>query len=393
MYPAVLMWHPDIAASLIDYRYDRLDSAYAKAKSYEPPFSGAMFAWESAYTGVETTLPTFGMGEREQHISGDISLAVWQYYRATKNDTWLKLTGYPILKGVADFWVSKVEVDGGEVGHIHDVIPPDEYADHVSDSVFTNAVAMMSLDFAVKASKVLGEQAGGKWASIRDTIVILFDEKQKIHPEYRGYNGEKIKQADAILLGFPLGLNMTEEVWGNDLRYYEERTDENGPAMTWGMHAIGHIYLNEKEEAAKTFNRSFAYIQPPFGVWSETVSGQGATNFITGAGGFLQTVLFGWPRLRLEDDGISMHPTCLENAKSWKLRKLAYLGSGLSVSHFCADGSTIVELVSAGGAGLTLVRPNQPPVDLVIGKPIQSLGGPMKVVASSKYSSLRGSRS
>lgn len=386
------MWHPSIAASLIDYRYDRLDAAYAKAKSYNPPFNGAMFPWESAYTGVETTLPTFGMGEREQHISGDIAFAVWQYYRATRNDTWLKLTGYPILKGVADFWVSKVEVDVNEVGHIHDVIPPDEYADHVSDSVFTNAVAIMSLDFALKTSQILGEQPGEKWASIRDSIIIIFDEKRQFHPEFEGYTGEKIKQADAILLGFPLGLNMTGDVWGNDLRYYEQRTDENGPAMTWGMHSIGHIQLDEKEEAAKLFNRSFAYIQPPFGVWSETVTGQGATNFITGAGGFLQTVIFGWPRLRLEDDGISINPTCPENAKSWKLRKLAYLGSALSISHFCAEGSTIIGLVSAGKVGLTLVRPYQQPTNLIIGKSIQFPAGPARIVASSKYSSLRGSR-
>lgn len=45
--------------------------------------------------------------------------------------------------------------------------------------------------------------------------------------------GSEVKQADAILVGFPLGLPMSPEVRRNDLECYEAVTDPHGPAMTW----------------------------------------------------------------------------------------------------------------------------------------------------------------
>lgn len=78
MYPPILFLYPDLAASLIQYRYDRLEGAREKARSYTPPYSGVMFPWESAYSGGETCPYFAGTGLREIHISGDVSFAVWQ---------------------------------------------------------------------------------------------------------------------------------------------------------------------------------------------------------------------------------------------------------------------------------------------------------------------------
>lgn len=101
MYPPLLYLHPEIAHSLIDYRFNRLEGARIKAASYDPPFSGTMFPWESAFSGVETC-PTFAAtGLREDHISGDISFAVWQLWLMGGHRNWLKSVGYPILTGVA----------------------------------------------------------------------------------------------------------------------------------------------------------------------------------------------------------------------------------------------------------------------------------------------------
>ncbi len=36
----------------------------------------------------------------------------------------------------------------------------------------------------------------------------------------QGYKNETIKQADVVLLGFPLGFNMSAAVRKNDLEYY-----------------------------------------------------------------------------------------------------------------------------------------------------------------------------
>lgn len=53
MSPGILLLYPDIAQSLMTYRYNRLAGARFKATTYAPPYSGAMFPWESATSGTE----------------------------------------------------------------------------------------------------------------------------------------------------------------------------------------------------------------------------------------------------------------------------------------------------------------------------------------------------
>ena len=76
--------------SLMLYRFSRLDGAREKAKSYSPPYQGAMFPWKSVQSGVETYPEWAATGLREQHISADISLSAWQYYSVTKDIAWMK---------------------------------------------------------------------------------------------------------------------------------------------------------------------------------------------------------------------------------------------------------------------------------------------------------------
>jgi hypothetical protein len=47
-----------------------------------------------------------------------------------------------------------------------------------------------------------------------------------------------IKQADVVLLNYPLNWNMPADVQENDLVIYENITNPDGPAMTWGMFTI-----------------------------------------------------------------------------------------------------------------------------------------------------------
>lgn len=63
--------------------------------------------------------------------------------------------------------------------------------------------------------------------------------------------------------------------------------------MTWAMHVVAWLELREPVKAAEIWNQSWANAKMPFGVWTETPTG-GTTNFITGAGGFLQALLFGY---------------------------------------------------------------------------------------------------
>lgn len=341
MYPPLLNLQPSISQSLIKYRFDRLDGARQKAKSYNPPFSGTMFPWESAYSGLETC-PTFAStGLREDHISGDIAFAVWQEYCARGDLNWLREIGYPILSGVSEFWMSiatyKTDANGVASAHINNIIPPDEYADHKDDSVYTNFIAIQSLKYTVQAANLLNINCEecNSYTKLSNDLVILFDSDLGIHPEYYNYRGQKIKQADVVMLHYPLGMEMTNEIHKADLDYYSSRTDSNGPAMTWGMHSIGYNELGEYTTADKFFNMSFQdNIQQPLHVWSETPNGN-AANFITGAGGFLQSVLSGYFGFRLTVDNLSFTPICIEHSTYLKVRSFDYMNMKFNFEYWC----------------------------------------------------------
>jgi len=101
MYPPLLMFHPDIARSLLDYRVDRLDKA--KQNAFLHGYRGAMFPWESDDTGTEATPTWASSGTLEHHITGCVNMACWDYYRVTKDIDWLRDKGWLLLKETADF--------------------------------------------------------------------------------------------------------------------------------------------------------------------------------------------------------------------------------------------------------------------------------------------------
>ena len=361
MFPGVLLTHPDVANSLLQYRLARLPGARDKARSYSPPFAGAMFPWESAYTGEETCPSWAPTGTREIHINGDIAAAVWSFWKATldASDGWLTATAWPLLEGIADFWMSKLALDnvGAPAGaplSLLDVIPPDEYADHVNNSAFTNFGAIQALTYAARVAQLLGKPAStyAAWVDAAARIVIPYNATGNWHPEYDGYPlGRQIKQADVVLLGFPLCAvhpSITPASRAADLAIYAAVTDHNGPAMTWGAHAVGYIELGAGFEAlaAANFNLSFANAQPPFDVWTETPSG-GTPNFLTGAGGFLQTAFQGYSGLRLNDSALTLTPALPVGAAVMQLRGIAYLGARLDVAYDAATLRVTVQTAPA----------------------------------------------
>ena len=52
----------------------------------------------------------------------------------------------------------------------------------------------------------------------------------------------KAKQADTIMLGYPLGVDMPAAVRKHDLDYYANHTG-GGPSMTWSMYGNFDMWL------------------------------------------------------------------------------------------------------------------------------------------------------
>lgn len=321
MFPLLLLFNQDISRSLVNYRYERLDAAKKRATNYG--YKGAMFPWESDDTGEEATPPFALTGPFEHHITADIGIAFWNYFRVTGNTVWLREKGYPVLKEVADFWVSRVVKNEDGTFSINNVVGANEFAPNVNDNAFTNGAAKTSLQFAVKAAQKLGITPNPEWQKVAAGIKIhkLPDGTTK---EHSLYNGEIIKQADANLLSYPLEIvNKSEDIL-KDLKYYEPKLAKEGPAMGKSIFSVLYARLGDADNAFRLFKASYVpNQQKPFGALSETAVSN-FSYFATGAGGMLQTILFGFGGLHFTDEGIIQKNPVLP--KQWKSLTLKGIG-------------------------------------------------------------------
>ena len=145
---------------------------------------------------------------------------------------------------------------------------------------------------------------------------MLYDRRMDYNLQYDGYNlSIPIKQADVALLGYPLQYaNIRSSTRKNNLNLYSNLTRDNGPAMTFSMHAIGHLDIDAISPCEQMFNRTYVpYVRSPYFVWNEYVDGVsgGASNFITGAGGFLQLIVYGYAGIRINTNSLSIQNTQL----------------------------------------------------------------------------------
>ncbi|KAJ3595880.1 hypothetical protein NHX12_002292 [Muraenolepis orangiensis] len=327
MYPAIALFYPRLARSVLEYRVRTIDGA--KDNAQKQGYKGIKFPWESAVSGREVC-PEDIYGEQEIHINGDVSLAFQHYLYLTRDlSMFTEGQGSEVIWGVADYWVSRVTWNEKDQSyHLLGVMPPDEYYYNINNSVYTNTVAKFSLEFAVELANLLQYPAPKEWQEVADRMRIPFDEKFQYHPEFDGYiKGHPVKQADTVMLGYPLGLPMTPEVRRNDLEAYEQVTDRDGPAMTWGIFAVGWLELGEAEKAQKLLEKCFDNIQGPFQVWSESSDGSGAVNFLTGMGGFLQAVLFGYTGFRIQQERLAFKPLLPNDMPELCIRGVSYLGN------------------------------------------------------------------
>ncbi len=327
MYPPLLVLQPDMARSLLEYRFERLEAA--KQNAFAHGYEGAMYPWESAADGAEDT-PVWALtGPFQHHITGCVGWAFWKYYEVTKDKEWLRTRGYPVLKEVADFWTSRVERTGPGNYEIKNVVGANEWEENIDNDAFTNGMAITALRYAVEAAQALEISPDPDWDHVANNIII-HQFPDGTTRENKTYAGVEIKQADVNLLAYPLSVVSDPEQIKKDLEYYESRISKTGPAMGPAILSILYNRLGDAKKAAELFEQSYQPNEvPPFGVLAETAGG---TNpyFATGAGGMLQAVIFGFGGVKITEKGIiqeqsSLHPT-------WK--RLLLKGIGIEEETF-----------------------------------------------------------
>jgi len=354
MLPFYLFTDPPAARALLMYRYHTLGAARWKAKAHG--YQGALYAWESADTGEETTpravvaldgrvVPIL-TGEQEHHISADVAYAVWQYWRATGDDDFMVDAGSDILVETARFWASRAQMEADGHAHIRAVIGPDEYHDTVDDNAYTNVMARWNLDRAADAVAILkrvrpsdwkrmsarlalGEDEPAAWRRIAAALVTGFHPDSGLFEQFEGYFGleevdvishrscampidvclgperirqsKAIKQADVVALCALLWDEWPRAVHEANFNYYEPRT-AHGSSLSPALHALVAARLGDGA-LARSYLRQAGEID-----LANNMGNAAGGVHIAALGGLWQAAVFGVAGLRLREDGIALDP-------------------------------------------------------------------------------------
>lgn len=348
-----LTW-PEAARALLLYRYHTL--AGARSKAAKMGYRGAFFAWESADTGEETTpekiIDPNGRvievlcGKQEWHIVADVAYAVWQYWQSTGDDGFLLDAGAEILLDTARFWASSAVEERLGQFHIRGVIGPDEYHEHIDDSVFTNMMARWNLERAAELIHMveerwpdrwrqlseelaLGDEELSRWQQVAAGLVIPADASGRLLEQFDGYFGleeidigqyagrtvpmdivlgrertqgsQVIKQADVVALLALLPDAFDRETAEANFQYYEQRCG-HGSSLSYAMHAVVAARLGQIDLAWRYFHATSLTDLGP-----TTVPTAGGIR-IAAQGGLWQAAVLGFAGLRVAADGLRLQP-------------------------------------------------------------------------------------
>jgi trehalose/maltose hydrolase-like predicted phosphorylase len=286
MFPPLVVLHPELALPMVAFRSRTREAALQNAK--RNGYRGAMYPWEADPHGAECT-PRFAFqnATSENHVNGDVALAAWQYWQATGDRKWLEKDAWPILRDTADFWASRVNYDAKQGRYeIGNVVAVKESDIGVSNDAYTNAVAKKNLEVAIAAAHEMKVEPHPEWHKIAEKMYV---------PE-----------SDSPMLWYSLDLPSSPQQVRDALSAVLRHLDggHTGAMMGTEFYPILAAQMGERGLIGPLLEPLvLPYLRPPFQVIAETPDSQN-TNFITGAGAFLQQFVFGYTGLRLGENGL-----------------------------------------------------------------------------------------
>jgi len=307
------LWHfralnalwPKLARQPVRARLGMLPGA--KRRAAELGLAGAWFGWMCDEEGNEIAPHEY---QSEIHVNAWIALAAWESVRRSDDRAWQEEV-FPLLSSIADATCSRAERDADGAWHIRKVVPPDESVAEnkrnpgvCDDNVSTNLAFRGALRAAVACARQLGREPAALWSEVADGLVILAPGSHGIIPEYSGYKGHQIKQADLILAFWPLESEYAEGVILVNLDYYRERCGTGGPLMSAQIDAcirLRHSLGSREEVARDLLTRYRRHVRGAFEVPYECINNSNSL-FLTGCGGLIQAFVHGWFDVRQPED-------------------------------------------------------------------------------------------
>ncbi len=400
MFPLFLYTYPEKAVELMRYRIKTLDGARRKAKTEGAGFKGAFYAWESQETG-DDACTYFNIGDpftkrdlrthfrdKQVHISGDVAIAMWEYFKLTGDDSLLLEGGAEVILECARFYYSYAYFKKDKNRYeILDVIGPDEYHERVNNNAFTSMVAKTTFEIANATVKYLKQEHPDELNALVQKIDIaselpLFaeaadllyvpqpDEKtgvieqfdayyklkdttveelkaKMIHPnEYLGAGQglavptKVIKQADVVLMLSLFGDRYSKEIKQANWEYYEPRT-EHGSSLSACAYAMVAADIGKLDWAYRYFLKTAKIdLEARYKVYVGTIFMGGSHPAANG--GAWMTAVFGFGGVKAGEGQVVINPRLYKKWKSLQFN-IVYKGDRFSIKITKEDVAIIAD--------------------------------------------------
>ncbi|MDE2183687.1 MAG: glycoside hydrolase family 65 protein [Alphaproteobacteria bacterium] len=402
MLPFFLHTYPEKAVELLRYRIRTLDGARRKALTEGAGFKGAFYAWESQETG-DDACTYFNIGDpltkrdlrthfrdKQVHVSGDVAIAMWEYFKLTGDDSLLLQGGAEVILECARFYYSYAYFKKDKNRYeILDVIGPDEYHERVNNNAFTNMVAKATFEIANATAEYLAQNHPKAFRALIDKLAIaqelpLFvdaakllyvpepDPKtglieqfegyfnltdttieelkaKKIHPdEYLGAGQglavptKVIKQADVVMMLNLFKDRYSKEVKRANWEYYEPRT-EHGSSLSPCAYAMLAAEFGNLDVAYRYFMKTAKIdLEARYNIYVGTTFTGGSHPAANG--GAWMAAVFGFGGVSADETHVAIAPRLYRNWKSLRFN-LAYKGDSFTVT----VAQDAVEITGAAG--------------------------------------------
>lgn len=409
--PLFIYTKPEIAQSLLEYRYSTLDEARFRAKELSE--RGALFPWRTI-NGKEASA-YYPAGTAQYHINADIVYGIKKFLDITENKDYLPRAAELVIE-TARMWEGLGEYIPKRDGKfcINGVTGPDEYTALVNNNYYTNIMARLNLSFAVEILRRLKEEDRAayeqvvvrtgldskeirEWQTAAERMYLPYDEEIGIHPQDDSFLNKKIwpiseippekrplllhyhplviyrhqilKQADLVLALFLKGDSFKLAEKRRDFDYYDRLTtgDSSLSACVQSVIAaeVGHekmaynYFIRTARTDLDNVNgnvRDGLHIAAMAGTWTSVVYGFAGMRDYDGVLSFQPHLPKQWERLtfNLNIRGCLLEVAITHNEVAYTLKE----GESLELVH---EGQT-----HRVHEGAPLVFSNRPDLEAVI---------------------------
>ena len=373
MFPFFLCTYPEKAVELMRYRIKTLGGARRKAKTEGVGYRGAYYAWESQESG-DDACTYFNIGDpftkrdlrthfrdKQIHISGDVAIAMWEYFKVTGDDSLLLEGGAEVILECARFYYSYAYFKKDKNRYeILDVIGPDEYHERVNNNAFTSMVVKATFEIANATVNYLKQkhpdelnvllkkiEISNELSSFVEAAELLYvpqpDEKTGVIEQFDAYFKLKditveelkakmthpneylgagqglavptkiIKQADVIMM-----LNLFKDRYSKEIKkanweYYEPRT-EHGSSLSACAYAMVAADIGKLDWAYNYFLKTAKIdIEAKYKVYVGTIFMGGSHPAANG--GAWMTAVFGFGGVKAGEEHVAISPQLY---KKWR---------------------------------------------------------------------------